>query len=253
MAIALDQSLGSVGDAGGDSTIVFTTSAAVAANGFIVLGIGAWADVGTVASVSGGGLTWTVDRSTNITHFTTPSIASAPAPSGLASSTAITVTFSATPASQHVCGASFTGVDLSTPQDVVGTTQSVTGAAGWSTGNLTVAAGSLIVGINFNEGNLTSTATSPATELYDFNASGTERLTMAYRIESSAGTVAVAGTLSSTSNHAGVGVAYKAGAATGQQLRPDADNADGGWATTPLWSKIDEVSPDGTVITDTAA
>ena len=44
-------------------------------------------------------------------------------------------------------------------------------------------------------------------------------------------------------------------AATGtpQKVRPDADTAVGTWATAPLWSKVDEASAGGDVITDTAA
>jgi hypothetical protein len=38
-----------------------------------------------------------------------------------------------------------------------------------------------------------------------------------------------------------------------QQIRPDADNAAGGWATTPLWSKVDEVTAGGDVISATAS
>jgi hypothetical protein len=38
-----------------------------------------------------------------------------------------------------------------------------------------------------------------------------------------------------------------------QQLRPDADITTTGWTATPLWSKIEEVSPDGTVIVGTFA
>jgi hypothetical protein len=38
-----------------------------------------------------------------------------------------------------------------------------------------------------------------------------------------------------------------------QTVRPDADIVTTGWATAPLWSKIEETSPDGTVITATAA
>lgn len=38
-----------------------------------------------------------------------------------------------------------------------------------------------------------------------------------------------------------------------QSLRPDADNAAGGWTTTPLWSKVDEATPGGDVITATAS
>lgn len=42
-------------------------------------------------------------------------------------------------------------------------------------------------------------------------------------------------------------------AVTNQYLRPDADNAVGGWATAPLWSKVDEASAGGDVITATAS
>jgi hypothetical protein len=38
-----------------------------------------------------------------------------------------------------------------------------------------------------------------------------------------------------------------------QVLRPDADVATTGWATAPLFSKVNEVTADGTVITGTAA
>jgi hypothetical protein len=36
-------------------------------------------------------------------------------------------------------------------------------------------------------------------------------------------------------------------------IYPDADTTTTGWTTTPLWSKIDEISADGTVITATAS
>lgn len=38
-----------------------------------------------------------------------------------------------------------------------------------------------------------------------------------------------------------------------QRMRPDADVTTTGWASTPLFSKVNETSPDGTVITSTAA
>lgn len=37
-----------------------------------------------------------------------------------------------------------------------------------------------------------------------------------------------------------------------QRIRPDADNLDGGWTTAPLWSKVDEETAQGDVITATA-
>jgi len=41
---------------------------------------------------------------------------------------------------------------------------------------------------------------------------------------------------------------------SGQQgIYPDADTATTGWSSTPLWSKVDEASPDGTVISATAS
>lgn len=56
-----------------------------------------------------------------------------------------------------------------------------------------------------------------------------------------------------TVNFIGIQMALISAAFETQEAYPDADNATGGWASTPLWSKIDEVSPDGTVITCTAA
>ena len=67
------------------------------------------------------------------------------------------------------------------------------------------------MGASLNDSNRTSTPTAPSAELFDFNLGGTERLTMAYRIETGAGTVAVDGALAGgTANWSAVGVAYKA-------------------------------------------
>jgi hypothetical protein len=46
---------------------------------------------------------------------------------------------------------------------------------------------------------------------------------------------------------------YTAGITVGQTLRPDADIVTTGWTATPLWSKIEETSADGTVVTGTAS
>jgi hypothetical protein len=50
-----------------------------------------------------------------------------------------------------------------------------------------------------------------------------------------------------------LGTALAATAVVIQVLRPDADIANGGWATAPLWSKVDEASAGGDVITATAS
>jgi hypothetical protein len=65
-------------------------------------------------------------------------------------------------------------------------------------------------------------------------------------------------TLSSSAtadNWAGVAVSYidPGGGASPQQVRPDGDLATTGWTTTPLWSKVDEASAGGDVISATAA
>lgn len=49
------------------------------------------------------------------------------------------------------------------------------------------------------------------------------------------------------------GLAVIAAAVSTQAVRPDADTTTTGWTSTPLFSKINESSPDGTVITATAA
>jgi hypothetical protein len=77
--------------------------------------------------------------------------------------------------------------------------------------------------------------------------------------QSAFGNVANAGSISVTWYFDDLGVATAdwlgptAGGSPPQTLRPDADTADGGWTTTPLWSKVDEASADGTVITATAS
>lgn len=50
-----------------------------------------------------------------------------------------------------------------------------------------------------------------------------------------------------------IAVAVVAAAAITQKLRPDADLATTGWNTAPLWSKIEEETADGTVITGVAS
>lgn len=48
-------------------------------------------------------------------------------------------------------------------------------------------------------------------------------------------------------------VDYTEGGEPPQTIRPDADIVTTGWATAPLWSKIEEASADGTVISGTAS
>jgi hypothetical protein len=206
---------------GGSATIAFTTTATVAAGSFIVVGLG-WFTSVTLSSVAGGGLTWTIDKQGGGGDAVDQNaIVSAQAPSGLASSTTITATLSAGSSPARVIGgASFTGVKTSLPVDVTAGPTQVT-ATGWSTGSMTVAAGSLIVGVNFNGATSSgNTPTSPAAEMWDRTHADGFECVAEYRIESSAGSYAVDGTYGASTKHSNIGVAYLAAADAGPTVPP---------------------------------
>jgi hypothetical protein len=220
MAIAIDQTtIGGNASTAAAGSLAFTTAAAVAAGGFIVLGVG-WFTTGgvvTLSSVSGGGLTWTIDKQG---HAANPSgslsaVVSAQAPAGLASGTTITATFSAsTPSDLVIGGCSFTGVATSSPVDATSGPVGVSpAAAGWTTASTALSAGSVLVGVCYTETNpLTSTITAPSQEWLDRPAGTDTALTGGYRIESSAGSYTVAGAWSAAGSSTTNGVAYLAAA-----------------------------------------
>jgi hypothetical protein len=219
MAIAVD--VADLGKAAGDpalGTIAFTTTSPVASGGFIVLSVGWFDGTATLSSVAGGGLTWTIDfqGKAGVTSDRV-ALVSAQAPAGLVSGTTITATFSAaTPVAREIGGTSFTGVATSSPVDVaLGAAVAVSpSAAGWTSGSLSVAAGSVMVATCYNEsGNFTNTVTAPSLQavLMPNAASPTSQVTC-YRIESSAGSVSVAGTWSTAATSGTGAVAYKAAA-----------------------------------------
>lgn len=206
MAIAIDvSSLGSTYVAANATTAAFTTGSAVASGGFIVLAGGWFSDnTGTVTGISGGGLTWTVNKQPNGgTSLVNAWIASAQAPSGLASGTTITATFSATQQARFIMGMSFTGVATSSPVDGTPTGQTKGSTAAWATPSYSIAAGSVIVAACAQVGpSANNSPTSPSLEGPENDQAGdTVSFVMEYRIESSAGSYTVAGTWSS-----GVGI-----------------------------------------------
>lgn len=231
MAIAVDQaSIGYTPASGSQTTVAFNTTATVASGGFIVVCAFFWASGNTFSSVAGGSLTWTIDKQGHSAGPTNPNlcIASAQAPTGLASGTTITATFSATSPARGIGGMSFTGVASSTPVD---TTANPIGAnsTAWTTGNVTIAAGSVLVGACYQEStNATkSTITAPSTEVFDDGMVSEFGATAGYRIESSAGAYAVAGTWAGTVQSATLAVAYLAAA--------------GGPAAPPVTSKFSAI------------
>jgi hypothetical protein len=111
---------------------------------------------------------------------------------------------------------SFTGVKTSSPVD--GTPLGPTGAgtAAWTTGSYAIAAGSVIVGCNWNAGSVASnTPTAPSVEALDFvNGVDFYGAAALYRIEASAGSYAVAGTWNAAAQNTTIAVAYLAAATT---------------------------------------
>ena len=218
MAITQDQlTLGTNYSAASSSTIALTTTGAVASGGFIVLGV-YWFTYNNVTlnSVSGGSLTWTVDKQFQSGGSVNAALVSAQAPSGLASSTSITATFSSSiPTFKGICGASWTGV--ATPTVIDGTPGTSSGsAAAWTAGSISTSnANDLVVGACTGDasGSFSSTPTGGWTENNDFSDSTDgDSGTQVYQIVSSTGAYNPGGTWSTSVSFSGVSVAYQAAA-----------------------------------------
>lgn len=224
MAIVIDRTtIGSSVASSGSTTYTFTTTGAVASGGFIVLAgvfLDAPASIVSITDNDGGtAYTYTVDK--NVTSGGVRAfIASAQATTGLPAGTIITLTVSTSASAFCVFGGmSFTGVKTTSPVD--GTPLGpVTAAAAqpWSTGNYTVAAGSVIIGACFNSANdSANTATAPSVESFDLGNPVDHDFAFCaeYRIESSAGAVPVAGSWGTANNSFNLAVAYLTAAAPG--------------------------------------
>lgn len=213
MAIALDQALGTNLEDPGATTIVLTTTAAVASGGFIVLGVGAFSGGASfLTSVSGGGLSWSIDKMVDDASRSF-AIVSAQAPSGLASSTAITANLNADLNARIIGATSFTGVATSSPVDGTPTGPTSSGTGAWATPSYTIAAGSLLVAMNYSI-SITgaNTPTSPAVEAWESTRlADNYGAVIEYRIETSAGGYTVAGAWTGTGS-ANAAVAYLAAA-----------------------------------------
>jgi hypothetical protein len=155
MALAFGGALGSVATTG-VTTTNFATTANVTAGGLIVAAAGLYKN-GSVTSltVSGGGLTWQVDK------FATPNGAdlnyvvaefSAIAPVGLSSGTTLTLTLNGGGGCFDLgfCAVYFTGTDAVTWRDVAGA-GSAGAAAAWTTSVTSTNADDVIVGFAWRE------------------------------------------------------------------------------------------------------
>jgi hypothetical protein len=215
MAVAFGAGIGSgFGGTSDGPTVALTTTATVPAGGHIILAVKWYNNV--TASVSGGGLTWVVDEQKNSAADSNIRIAliSATAPSGLASGSTLTVTYSANAFARGVCGAYFTGVQTSSWEDAAGAGSNGTSNP-WSGGAVSTAtADTVVVGaawIDFRT--TTSTPLGSFSEAVDVNdAAQNNTMTMAYQIVSSTGSYTPSGNWASDGQQwVATAVAYKAG------------------------------------------
>ena len=215
MAIAVDQASIGTGDAGSGTTCSITTSATVASGATIILAGGSSTSSRTLDSVSGGGLTWVVDKTQTETPVTS-SLARAYAPAGLASGTVITGTWSGSSNSRIMGAASFTVVDPAAPLDTTGGSSSPGATTAVTTGSITTAAaGELIVAaVYFDNPGRTNAETSPAVEAIEYASARADgwdnKIVLEYRIEAAAGSYSVDSTASGNTYWTSAGGAYKA-------------------------------------------
>ena len=198
--------------------VTLTTSATVPSGALVNVFVG-WGDsvARTLSSVSGGSLTWTIDKQVPFSGALEWGFAvvSAQAPAGLASSTVLSTTFSGTVTGSLIAGCYTTGLATSSPVDVSD------GAGGTSdpwdtTATTTTVADTLVIGGCFRNGGNTNTPSGGATELHDFQlAAEAWALCTEYKILSATASTSLTGTWT---NNPGVPdwssafVAYKAAA-----------------------------------------
>lgn len=223
MAIAIDQAnLGTALVASGLS-ISITTGAVVASNGFIVIGLQWFADTAnnSVTSVSpGGGLTWTIDKNGSVAGDTggkRGAWISAQAPSGLASTTTLTVNFVGTFAGNEMMmgASSFTGVKTSSPVDGTPSFWLDQGSiSSWTSPSRTIQNGSMLLSMVASENATSHTPTSPSAEAWERADVGNAYTSdVLYRIETTGGTFTNAGAFNTAGSVGAMSIAYLADSA----------------------------------------
>lgn len=218
MAVAVDQSNLGHNSAGSGSSISLTTSGTVSAGGFIIIGV-AWYGTQTLSSVTVGGSAGTVEKQGGGTTDANAHTAECwfQATSGLAASSTITATFSSGTTDPSISAMSFTGVATSSPVDTSsGPTN--TPSTSWTSGAMTLAAGSVAVSVAMSTsfGSPTSTPGSGMTEATDFDDADGNGQTIAYHIDSgSGGSFTCSGTWSVNNGGVVNAVAYKSAAGGG--------------------------------------
>lgn len=215
MAVTLDAVLGNGN--GTIATTTITTGAAVASNGRIVVLIGRFSGTGTtVSTVTAGAINLARDHSLVSVNLRAE-VWSAAAPSGLASSSTITVTHSGI--CDCIIGAvSYLGID--TTGTVVAFNAAAAATAAWSSGSVAGNAGDALVGGSFvDSGSVSSSAPGgSAVERIDANVAGQSETLVFEDILSLGGATALQGTWNAAASHVAIAVAYKAAAAAAAEI-----------------------------------
>jgi hypothetical protein len=212
--VALDKTLGQLAQNASASTIKLTTSAAAVTGSRVFVFVDWWSASGTLSSLSGGGLTWSVDGQVKDSTGYHTAIASAGATNGLAAGSVLTATFSQSVLSGLISAASFTGIAPSSPLDV-SSANLQDGVRAWTGSVTTTNANDLVLGWSGIDKNTTNTAASPNIKLFDFgNGPFGESATAEYQIVTATGGKTVNGSWGSASGataNSTVVVAYKSG------------------------------------------
>jgi len=219
MAIALDVANVGRGNNGGGgiTSCSLTTSSAVASGARIFLCLSWQLGGGTPvfsSMTAAGGLTWTLEAQIGdgaLGDSSGAALIYADAPAGLASSTTLTASWTGTAFAAVLLGSSYTGITgtrTAEGTDRVGTTTT------WTSPTIAVGAGGIVIGICANDNSpQANTPTAPAVEDNDFaNPSELIYGVIERRIEASAGSYNVAGTLTTAPgvNNAIVVASYEA-------------------------------------------
>ncbi len=216
-SIAFDANLGQAYALGGSTVNTHTTTATAAAGSTIILGLRGYSG-GTnnaALTVTGGGLTWSVDKTIYLTGGDKDNffIASAYAPSGLASGSTITMTTDFGLLDVLTFASSFTGIASSNRVDQSNAQWSTSSSLSWNSGNVTTTnANDLLFGATFFD--LSSTTFTPGAgfgEIHDYTSTGMS-IESVYQVLNSTGTYAASGTADTqaSGSRAQAAVAYKA-------------------------------------------
>lgn len=202
--------------AAGATTIARSTTGAVTAGNIVWLLVG-WFGTGTISSVtdnSGAALTYVAVQNASPSGDRGVGLVRADAPAGLGAGTTITVTFSASQTDRFLNVISASGA--ATGAGGVGANSNLANASTttWSTGSISIGAGSMLLGIAHEDGGGVTGSTPDAgvTEIFDSSPSS-DTCTGAYRIEASGGSYAVSGAWNGTGTASSV--AYVEIVATG--------------------------------------